>query len=240
MGFYFHGLPGYLTDWAARVLPGAVAVETGTLNGDSALALAEAFGRCVTVEKQPELAARARERFRDDPRITVMEGSSREVLPGVVADLAAPPFAWLDAHWSGGVTAGADDPCPVLAEIEALAARFAGEAVVAVDDARIFGLADPRDEVNNAWPSLLEVLTALADHGWATFVVDDVMVGVPHGLADSFGELAPLTWMGQQRTLSHFVAAQEAQALSIAARRARASLRRRAARLRTAARRSPH
>ena len=59
MGFFHYGCPPYLAAWASTVLPDATAVETGTFQGDSAAELADAFGRCITIERQPALAAAA-------------------------------------------------------------------------------------------------------------------------------------------------------------------------------------
>jgi hypothetical protein len=56
------------------------AIETGTFQGDSAALLARRFGRCTTIELDPTLAARATERFADDPTIDVLQGSSRDRL----------------------------------------------------------------------------------------------------------------------------------------------------------------
>lgn len=195
MGYFFPGAPPYLINWGAANLPDASAVETGTYFGDSAVILGSAFASCTTIELDPELATKAAARFSTDPRVTVVQGSSRAVLPGILGELDSPPFVWLDAHFSGGITAGSDDPCPVLAEIEAISSAFGADAVVAIDDARIFGIHSPSDAVNRDWPSLLEVLACLADTGQSSFVIDDVIVGVPPRLGDSLAELATSSWM---------------------------------------------
>lgn len=208
MGFFYPGLPPYLVAWGSTTLPDStVAVETGTFLGDSAEVLATAFGRCVTIEKSPELARQAQRRFQKRSEISVVPGSSRDHLPVVLTGLGSPPFVWLDAHWSGGNTAGADDPCPVLAEIAALAACFPGQAVVLIDDARIFGVADPDDNPNAHWPGLRVVLTALHDAGWVTFVIDDVIAGIPARHAASFAKLADTSMTTRTQTLSEAVRA---------------------------------
>ena len=190
MGFFHPGVPPYMLDWGVTSLPaGASAIETGTYMGDSADMLHRAFGRCITIEKSPSLAEQATIRFDGVPGVSVLQGSSREKLDEALQAVEVPPFVWLDAHWSGGITAGSDDPCPVLDELGVVAARFPATAVVLVDDARIFGAADPDDQVNSSWPSMLDVLMALRESGWATFVMDDVIAGVPPALAGSFAAL---------------------------------------------------
>lgn len=172
MGLFFGGVPDWLVAWASTTGLHA-AVETGTYKGDSADLLARTFGRCSTIELQPELAERARQRFADRSEVAVLEGSSRDHLG---AALTEPSFVWLDAHWSAGGTAGEDDPCPLLDELSTI--RASGhEHVVAVDDLRLFGMPEA------GWPGIAEVVAAMPG---TVFAVDDVLVGVPPGLAASF------------------------------------------------------
>lgn len=207
MGWVYAGVPPYMVEWGARALPpGTVAVETGTYRGDSTVLLARAFGRCLTIERSPRIAEKARARFTALQGVSLLVGSSRNLLKNALASCDGPPFAWLDAHWSGGSTAGDDDPCPVLAEISVLGEAFGGRAVVLVDDARIFSCPSPADQVNNQWPTLFEVLAALEGRGWRTFVLDDVVAGVPPELAASFAALGSrsrtATW-GRFSAMSH-------------------------------------
>jgi hypothetical protein len=189
MGLFHFGLPPWLLDWA--VDQGVVvAVESGTFMGDSADLLGQRFGRCITIERDPALASAAAKRFTDRPDVEVRHGSSRSELADILAGLDGPVFFWLDAHWSGGVTAGADDPCPLIAELDAIASSPNPERhIVAVDDMRIFGFGfelDPRMEHH---PRLSEILNRLERLGLSTFVLDDVIVGVPPTLAGSFLQL---------------------------------------------------
>lgn len=204
MGFFHYGCPPYLAAWASTVLPDATAVETGTFQGDSAAELADAFGRCITIERQPALAAAARTRFADDDRVDVLTGSSRDLLNEVLAGLAGPPFLWLDAHWDGDPLVGSDDPCPVLAEVAAVAEYFPGEAVVAVDDVRIFGLHHPESPLTRRWPQLGEVVAALEAAGLEIRMMDDVLVGVPPRLAASLSAVAPRTATNAMASMAHY------------------------------------
>jgi hypothetical protein len=180
LGIFFAGVP----DWLLHALQASgrygLAIETGTFRGDSALVLADAVGRCTTIELDPALAAAATERFASDSRINVVQGSSRDVMPRTVRDLTGPTFFWLDGHWSGGVTAGADDPCPLDGELDAIATSpMASDCMVAIDDARLCGFPRSNEPDGNAYPSILEVLSKLSSMGLYPYVVDDVILGVP-------------------------------------------------------------
>src|SRR3954471_5520399 len=192
LGLFHFGVPPWLLEWATANTKCAVAVETGTFQGNSALLLADTFGHCTTIEKDPALAAKAADRFREDPRVKVVAGSSRDALPDLCREVTVPAFYWLDGHWSGGNTAGEDDPCPVMFELAAIAASPTfGESVVAVDDARLFGFGHDLDPQMRSFPRMMERLELVErDLSLETYIVDDVVVGVPSGLAASFKQLA--------------------------------------------------
>lgn len=184
MGLYHWGLPPFLLEWAASQGVRA-GVETGTFKGDTALAIAEAVGSCTTIELADGLFEQAVRRFADDRRVTVMLGSSADLLPGVCAALSGPTLFWLDGHYSGGITAGAGAECPVLAELDAVAALpDVDQHIVLVDDARLFGFVPTAPPGRHDWPSLFAVLARLESMGLRTYVVDDVVVGIgPHRVA---------------------------------------------------------
>lgn len=202
MGIFFWGIPPWLLHSLETSGRYELAVETGTYRGDSALALADAVGNCTTIELGTTLAAAASARFASDPRITVMQGSSRDVLPDVVRRLTGPTFFWLDGHWSGGETAGADDPCPLAGELDAIASSpLAPDCLVAIDDARLFGFPRRNQPDGGAFPGMLEVLRTLDEMSLCPYVVDDVILGVP--ATDTTTITAPETWdaLGQNTVM---------------------------------------
>ena len=78
--------------------------ETGTGIGDGLhYASFFAFERLWSVEIHPEVAATARDRFVNEPRIEIVEGSSEDALKRVLptVDRATPMLFWLDAHFPG-------------------------------------------------------------------------------------------------------------------------------------------
>jgi hypothetical protein len=122
----------------AKLRPGAVLVETGTFRGDTVEALRNDFPKLITIELFEPLHAAAREKFRDDPRIEPLLGSSEALLPSVIRDIASPIVYWLDGHYSGPGTARGNI-CPVLGELEAIFARNNPDDIILIDDARLFG-----------------------------------------------------------------------------------------------------
>lgn len=135
------------------------AVETGTYRGRTARALAAIYPAVVTIELSPELHRRAVEALRDVPSVEARLGHSSQVLRDV-ADPTAPTLFYLDGHWSGGVTAGEEDECPVLEEIAAIGAGNPNDCLV-IDDANLFTSAPPPPHDPKAWPSLTEIFDAI-------------------------------------------------------------------------------
>lgn len=124
----------YSERFSTRVL-----IETGTFLGDSIYALRRSFDRIISIELDAVLAARARRRFARESHVSVLLGDSAHVLPTVLAELNQPTLFWLDAHWSGGVTAHGEKETPIVEELEAILHHPVDGHVVLIDDARFLG-----------------------------------------------------------------------------------------------------
>jgi len=154
----------------ARRFGTRVLVETGTFLGDTVYALRPSFDRIISIELDPQLAAKAMRRFVKDANVSILRGNSGVLLPQVLDELRDPALFWLDAHWSGGVTAHGDKETPVVAELELVLAHPLADHVVLVDDARLLGL--ERD-----YPTLDEIrtLVSLRRPDWVCELADDIV-----------------------------------------------------------------
>lgn len=114
-------------------------VETGTYLGDTTAFCAPYFEELTTIELDGRLADAARLRFADEPKVTVLEGDSGELIYGVVERLEQPTLFWLDAHYSAGVTARGQRETPIVAELESILHRPQTGHVILIDDADCFG-----------------------------------------------------------------------------------------------------
>lgn len=165
------------------------AIETGTYLGAGTRRLARIFPKVDTIEVQESLAAGARSELANLRHVTVHAGSSRDVLPKLV-DAATPALYWLDGHWSGGMTGGAEDQCPVLAEVEAIAAGHPDDAIL-IDDARLFLAPPPPPHDVSHWPTYTQLVDAITRSrpGHHVIAAHDILVAVPAsaaGIADAF------------------------------------------------------
>jgi hypothetical protein len=121
-------------------------VETGTYMGHTIEAVADSFQRVFTVEIDPVLAERAKNKFAVKKQVEVKSGSSIEVLPSILKQLSGPVIFWLDAHAKPGEVA----PCPAREELKLVLAHPIKEHVIMFDDSRLF-------TGTVGWPSIKQI-----------------------------------------------------------------------------------
>ncbi len=114
-------------------------IETGTYHGSTVAGCLRHFERIYTIELDDVLYEAARDRFSNEPTVTVIHGDSYTELSRLASEVTGPALFWLDAHYSSGDTAkGAYDP-PLPWELRAIVDR-AQPDVVLIDDARLMGV----------------------------------------------------------------------------------------------------
>jgi hypothetical protein len=233
MGLVRSGLPEALVDELRRTFAVRSFVETGTYHAVTTEWAAARFERVVTVELAPELHARAVERLRPHrSRVEARHGDSRTVLREIVPTLDGPALFWLDAHWSGGETAGDASDCALLEEIQIIRSS-PHEHYILIDDARLFTGPPPPPHNPGTWPSLRAVVSALTDGSDVEpMVVEDVLVVVPRHAEpvvvayarDAAARALSARQLAVAGSMRHGLA-QAAQGIRMAARGARARLR---------------
>lgn len=151
-----------------------VMIETGTYMGDMVAAQLRAFRRIDTIELSPELAARARGRFAGKSQVTIHQGDSASVLGRLMAQLSEPALIWLDAHWSGGITAGDPNRVPIMKELDVILSHPLPGHVVLIDDARCF-------DGTAGYPVVREIedRVARSEHRYTVTVADDIIRVLP-------------------------------------------------------------
>lgn len=113
-------------------------VETGTFWGEMVDAQKSKFIKVISIELGIELFEKAKERFKKDRNVLLLQGDSGKVLPEVLRDINEPAIFWLDGHYSSGITAKGDKDCPIYEELEAIFSNTSLNHVILIDDARCF------------------------------------------------------------------------------------------------------
>lgn len=130
-----------------KAFGGRIFVETGTYLGDMVNAVKHLFEEVYSIELDPDLATRARRRFRKDRHVHIIQGDSSKVLFDLLPNISAPKLIWLDAHFSGGITTRGNLVTPIVRELEAVRASYRPGDVLLIDDAASFnGRDDYPDE----------------------------------------------------------------------------------------------
>lgn len=145
-------------------------VETGTFAGGMIEAVAGEFERIYSIELSDEWHARAVKRFRNLPHVTLLHGDSGVRLRDVLAELSTPALFWLDAHYSGPVTARGAVDSPIVRELETIRDHPIRGHVVLIDDMRDF-------QGTGGYPSVNDLLAWIreADAGAQVEVRDDIL-----------------------------------------------------------------
>jgi len=149
-----------------------VLVETGTFMGDTVEAMRKVFGRIYSIELSNDLFTQAQQRFVGAAHITILQGDSGEVLPGVLRQIQQPCLFWLDGHYSAGPTAKGALDTPIMQELSHIFRHpLAHRHVILIDDARLFvGKAD--------YPTMEALRTTTQEAGFDTFEVEDDIIRI--------------------------------------------------------------
>ncbi len=157
-------------------------IETGTAGGQSAQDAAQIFGLVHTIE-----IVEGRSNVWCPENVTFHIGDSAKLLNSVSKPFKGQRIVfWLDAHWSEPYESPKDvDECPVLDEIAAIKGH---DALVLIDDARLFFGAHPYPGDPRKWPSFQKVFVALRDSfpKHEITIVDDYIIAIPDYMRDTF------------------------------------------------------
>jgi hypothetical protein len=124
--------------WWQRQTGYRVFCETGTFLGKTALAMADQFDRCYTIEYDPALYEKAKASFVGRDNITAYLGDSGKLLGEIIGKVSEPAIFWLDAHHSGGITGRAEADTPIERELSVIFSHVIKGHVILIDDARSF------------------------------------------------------------------------------------------------------
>ena len=123
-----------------RGIPGAPWIETGTYRGRTTEMLAAFAPSVTTLEPAPVLYERAVETLAGLPNVTVLNGTSEDLFPDLLAKVSGDMNFWLDGHYSGGKTFQGSTDCPIPQELAAISANLdhMGDVAILIDDVREF------------------------------------------------------------------------------------------------------
>jgi hypothetical protein len=178
-------------------------VESGSGHGTTVSKAIEIFPAVHTVELSDSLFQEVNKKYGKVAKC--YHGKSSDILRTILPPFHAPILYWLDAHWSRDQTAGKDNQCPLLSELEEINKRPGNQDFIFIDDAHLFFspcvLKAPYDV--RTWPNINQVFEKLNkkerynvilsswrcskhNHPQGIVFPEDVIISVPEHAKDKF------------------------------------------------------
>lgn len=148
-----------------------VFVETGTYLGLTAAALAGSYKTIHTIEFDRGLFENAKHRLSPYGNVHCLQGDSAAVLRDLLPSIDRPAVFWLDAHYTGGITARAGANTPIMAELKAIIGHSIETHLILIDDARWF-------VGRNGYPSVRTLQAFVRDHSPYDMCIHDDIIRV--------------------------------------------------------------
>ena len=149
-----------------------VFIETGTFRGMMVNAMKDLVDEIYSIETSPAFYQQAKRVFSGEKHITILQGDSGEMIGHLLSEINRPCLFWLDAHYSGGITARGDLETPIQRELyHIFKDSIRHDHVILIDDARSFcGKGD--------YPSIQTLKDSAMEAGLHSFEVKDDIIRI--------------------------------------------------------------
>ena len=158
-------------------------IETGTFKGDTIFACEPYFNKLYTIEFSEKYYNNTKNKY-SGSKINFILGDSAVVFESLLPIITEKCIFFLDGHWSGDDTGHSTKDCPLVEEISHINNLFTNDAIIIVDDFRLFGLDKSIDKSGEDWSkihkeSLLDILQSRINkvyHLDSEFAKDDRLI----------------------------------------------------------------
>jgi hypothetical protein len=138
-------------------------VESGTHHGETIFKMEPYFDKLVTIECSEYYYKNTKDKYNGN-KISFILGDSSIVFASLLPTINDKCIFFLDGHYSSGNTGRGSKDCPLVEEITHIANFFKDDAIIIIDDYRLFGHSEqtgyPQDWSEISKDKLLNILTS--------------------------------------------------------------------------------
>ena len=134
-------------------------IETGTYLGETIFSVEPLFNKLHTIEFSEKYYNGTKNKYNGD-KINFILGDSSIEFRTLLPTLNEKCIFFLDGHWSSGDTGHAAKDCPLVEEITLINDLFTNEAIIIIDDVRLFGIKGAEDWSDINKEKLLNIIVS--------------------------------------------------------------------------------
>ena len=128
-------------------------IESGTHNGATIFSIEPHFDKLITIEYSEKYYNRTKNKYTGN-KINFILGDSSIVFETLLPTISDKCIFFLDGHWSGFDTGHSNKDCPLYEEITHINNLFTNDAIIIIDDFRLFGLNKASGKLGEDWSDI--------------------------------------------------------------------------------------
>lgn len=128
-------------------------IESGTHLGNTTFVMEKLFKKIYTIEIKKELFIKTKSKYKGN-KINFYLGDSSIILKEICQDISKSAVFFLDGHWSAGQSGKGDKDCPLYEELQIINEHFKQNAILIIDDFRLFGMGPSNSKEVCNWENI--------------------------------------------------------------------------------------